>query len=96
MDSKSIEFGGGEANPNGASWSLVNPNNVANYRDYAGLPHGNTGQFVTTGYVSIYDIYSMRAAYSLYPGQTAKGNEVIILDTSKVRVTSVSGANPSF
>jgi hypothetical protein len=99
-----LEFGGfqvyrvwgGDANPNGASWSLVNPNNVANYRDYAGLPHANSGQFVTTGYIAAYHIHSMRAAYSLYQGQTAKGNEVIILDTSKVRVTSVSGANPPF
>ncbi|MFJ1267100.1 J domain-containing protein [Legionella lytica] len=87
---------GGEAHADGASWSLVNPNNVANYRDYAGLPHANTGQFVTTGYVSAHDIYSMRAAYSIYPGQTAKGNEVIILNRSKVQVTSVSGVNPQF
>jgi len=40
---------GGDAGPNGHSWSPVDPATVPNYRDAAGLPNVNTGTQLTTG-----------------------------------------------
>lgn len=38
---------GGGAGPHGSSWTTVNPGNVSNYRNAAGLPNQNTGRFVS-------------------------------------------------
>lgn len=40
---------GGESGPFGHSWTPMNPENVSNFRDAAGLPNVNTGTQMTTG-----------------------------------------------
>jgi hypothetical protein len=40
---------GGESSPFGHSWTSVNPESVANFRDAAGLPDVNTGAWTSVG-----------------------------------------------
>jgi RHS repeat-associated protein len=40
---------GGESGPSGHSWTPVNPDGVANFRDAAGLPDANNGTWTSVG-----------------------------------------------
>jgi len=47
---------GGISKISGKSYTLFNPKYVPFYRNFAGLPTGNTGQFLLKGYVPIRDL----------------------------------------
>ncbi|MEA3305882.1 MAG: hypothetical protein U9R52_03620 [Candidatus Omnitrophota bacterium] len=96
---------GGDSAAGGASWSPVNPANVKNYRDAAGLPSGgasgvnNSGRFVIEG--TLKDPSKVVKTRSALPLDGQKGGipEYIIpnaLDNGAVKVNRVSGVNPEF
>jgi hypothetical protein len=96
---------GGDSATGGASWTPVNPGEVANFRDLAGLPSGaasgatNTGQFVITG-----TLEDPSAVVLSRPALPLDGNvgglpEYIIpngIGSGAIRVTGVGGVNPPF
>jgi len=85
---------GGEAQAMGRSWTPINPKNVANYRDAAGLPVGNTGRFVIEGTVRRSNIILRREALEV--GENKGGLLEYIINPSKVNIKRVSGVNPEF
>jgi hypothetical protein len=90
---------GGDAtpfgNPAGGFFTTVDPATVADFRTAAGLPDGNTGQFVLSG--TLTDTTGATTGTAA-PGPGGVGGtlpEVIVPDAaSKITVTKVSGANP--
>lgn len=90
---------GGDAKPNGASWTTTNPNSVKNYRNKAGLPSGkesgvmNTGKYMIEGTVIDNEkCVGSRKALSL-DGNKGGLNEYIIPDAVKngaIKINSVS------
>lgn len=91
---------GGDAKPDGFSWTTTNPNSVDNFRDAAGLPSGgasganNTGRFVVEGQAKKADIIKQRAALPLDGNKG--GLPELIIDPANVNVKRVSGVNPEF
>ncbi len=91
---------GGDAKPDGFSWTSKNPNGISNYRDAAGLPSGgasgsnNTGRFVIEGTVSNKNVINIRPALKLDGNKG--GLPELIINPSNVRINRVSGANPKF
>jgi len=85
---------GGEAKPDGFSWTPINPNSVGNYRDAAGLPNVNTGRFVIEGSVNGSSIIKSRSALPLDGNRG--GLLEYIIDPKNVNINKVSGANPEF
>ncbi len=85
---------GGKAKPDGYSWTPVNPNSVSNFRDAAGLPNANTGQFVIEGNVSRIKIIKQRSALPLDGNKG--GLPEYLINPQDVAITRVSGANPEF
>jgi hypothetical protein len=43
---------GGTSGPGGRSWTPIDPRTVSNYASSAGLPPGNTGQYLTIGQIT--------------------------------------------
>lgn len=88
---------GGEARGLGQSWTTVNPGNVRNYREAAGLFPGNTGQFVIEGRLMSTEGVLLRQAR---PGPGGIGGtipEVVVSPGApQICVLCVSGANPTF
>jgi RHS repeat-associated protein len=96
---------GGDSLAGGASWSPVNPGNIANYRNISGLPSGgasgvnNTGRFVIEG--TLMDpskVARVRSALSV-DGNVGGLKEYVIprgIENGAVRIDRVSGANPEF
>lgn len=96
---------GGDSAAGGASWSPVNPANVPNFRNVAGLPSGgasgatNAGRFVIEG-----TLQDAGAVVKVRPALPLDGNaggltEYIIPNWQKsgaIRVDRVSGVNPEF
>jgi len=85
---------GGKAKSNGFSWTPVDPNNVGNFRNVAGLPNVNTGRFVIEGTVKKSSIIKSRLALPL---DGNKGGLLeFIINPKNVKINRVSGANPPF
>ncbi len=90
---------GGDSRAGGASWSPIDPRSVANYRDVAGLPSGNTGQFVIEGELADPSKVVLRRSALPLDGNTGGIPEYVIpdwMDNGAIRVTRVSGVNPEF
>ena len=86
-------FGGGSSGY-GRSWTPVNPNSVRNFRNAAGLPNQNTGQFVARGTVRPSNIQVRKPADPL--NGNAGGLPEYIIDPNKVKINNISGVNPPF
>ena len=96
---------GGDAKPEGASWTLTDPRTVPNFRDAAGLPSGgasgatNSGRFVIEGTLqNPMGVVKTRTAMPL-DGTKGGAPEFIIpnpISSGAVRVDRVSGVNPEF
>jgi len=91
---------GDDAKANGYSWTPVNPNEVSNFRDAAGLPSAaesgsyNSGRFVVQGKVGLNNIIKTRSALPLDGNQG--GLLEYILDPKNVSIKKISGVNPKF
>ena len=91
---------GGDSSADSFSWTPVNPNDVDNFRDVAGLPSGglsgmnNSGRFVIEGTVKNADIIKKRPALPLDGNKG--GLPELIIDPKDVNIKKVSGANPEF
>ncbi len=83
---------GDEAKPAGFSWTPVDPSKIENFRDAAGLPNVNSGQFVIEGSVKKSDIINSRTALPLDGNKG--GLKEFIIDPKKVEIKKVSGVNP--
>ncbi len=92
---------GGDARPDGYSWTPDNPNRVPDFRDSAGLPSGgesganNTGRFVIEGTVKNKKIMRKKMADPL-DGKAGNGVREYIINPKDVKIRRVSGANPEF
>lgn len=87
---------GGESGPYGRSWTTVDPNTVDNFRDAAGLPNVNTGQFVIEGILKDTQDVTVRSALP-YDGNRGGLSETVVANPEKqIEITRVSGANPEF
>jgi RHS repeat-associated protein len=60
---------GGESQQAGFSWTPIDPRTVPNYRDAAGLPPGNSGEFLVAGEVRAPDIIIIRPALPIPPNK---------------------------
>ncbi|HEV7765460.1 MAG TPA: RHS repeat-associated core domain-containing protein [Thermoanaerobaculia bacterium] len=86
---------GGGARQFGRSWTRVDPTNVANYREAAGLPNANTGEYVTTGIVKVKDIKKVTKAIPL-DGNSGGADEVIIENSKRsVKVIKTTKVDPA-
>lgn len=61
---------GGCSSMYGKSYSLINPKFVPNYRNFAGLPNANTGQYLLRGNIPLKDIRVGRWFASPLDGRT--------------------------
>ena len=87
---------GGESGPHGRSWTRTNPGSVNNYRDAAGLPDSNTGQFVAEGRLKNTKGVTQRDALPL-DGNKGGIDEVLVPDpVNQIEIDRVSGVNPEF
>lgn len=86
---------GGEAQALGKSWTPTNPTSLSNYRNAAGLPNVNTGQFVIQGSVRKSNILLQRAALPL-DGNAGGVMEYIIKNPNQIKIYGVYGVNPPF
>ncbi len=96
---------GGDSAAGGASWSPLNPGNVENYRDVAGLPSGgasgynNSGRFVIEGTLNDPSKVVLQRAALPLDGQQGGIPEYIIpdgLNNGAISINRVSGVNPEF
>ncbi len=88
---------GNEAKGLGQYYTTVNPANVANYRQVAGLYPGNSGQFVLQGALkNTQDVIFSRAAPG--PGGVGGGLPQVFVPSPQMQINilRVSGANPEF
>ena len=87
---------GGKALEDGRSWTTVNPTTVDNYRNLAGLPPENTGQFMSQG------VLKNSIGIQIKPATPLAGNigglpELVIPNASKrVIINSTLNLNPPF
>jgi RHS repeat-associated protein len=88
---------GGEAKGLSQSWTTVNPGNIANFREAAGLFPGNTGQFLAEGRLLSTEGVTLRQAL---PGPGGVGGtipELVIPNAGQqVCLLRVCGVNPGF
>jgi len=68
---------GGKSGPFGQSWTDVDPRSISNYRDLAGLPNANTGEYLSIGRLINNAGVSFRNALSL-DGNAGGLSEVLI------------------
>lgn len=61
---------GGGSSMYGKSYSLINPKYVPNYRNFAGLPNANTGQYLLRGNIPLKDIHIGRWFAAPLDGRT--------------------------
>ncbi|HEY9003264.1 MAG TPA: RHS repeat-associated core domain-containing protein, partial [Mucilaginibacter sp.] len=87
---------GGDSQGLGRSWTPIDPSTVSNYRSLAGLPEGNTAQFIIEGTVKQSDIIMTKGADIIYKGQQEGGLTEFIIDPKNVKITNVSGINPPY
>ena len=85
---------GGESKQAGFSWTPINPRTVPNYRDAAGLPPGNTGEFLVEGMVKRSNILHIRPARPLPPNRG--GLTEYIINPANVINQRVSTLNPPY
>jgi len=85
---------GGESRALGQSWTPIDPRNILNYRNAAGLPIENTGRFLIEGTVNNADIILQRGALEI--GDNAGGLLEYLIDPANVRISNVFGLNPPF
>jgi RHS repeat-associated protein len=86
---------GGDAKALGKSWTPIDPGTVANYRDVAGLPNANTGQFIIKGTTNNSNILLQQGAVPL-DGNIGGLMEYKINDITKITINGVWGVNPPF
>jgi RHS repeat-associated protein len=86
---------GGEAKALGKSWTPTNPIGIDDYRNFAGLPKTNTGQFVIEGTTKRSNILIERQAIPLHGNQGGM-IEYVIKNPNKININRVSGVNPEF
>jgi hypothetical protein len=88
---------GGEARGLGHSWTTVNPGELSNYREAAGLFPGNSGQFGAEGVLTNSEGVISRSALS-GPGGVGGGLPELVVPNpaSQIRLTRISGVIPPF
>ena len=91
---------GGDSGPSGKSYTTINPKDVPNFRDAAGLPSGgafgtNTARFVIEGSVKNKNILVRRKALPL-DGNNGGLPEIKVNDLNNVKIKNVSGINPEY
>jgi len=87
---------GNEAGPYGKSWTPVNPSNVNNFRNVAGLPAQNTGRFVSEGVLTSTKGVVSRKALEI--GSNTGGLPELVVPNPKTQILlqRISGVNPKF
>jgi len=89
---------GGESsawgNPAGSYWTTVDPTTVSNYANAAGLPPGNSGQFMITG--TINNMTGVTTGTASGIGEMAGGLPEVVIPNAACQVTVVCvvGLNP--
>jgi hypothetical protein len=78
----------------GKSWTPINPKNVANFRDEAGLPTKNSGRFLLEGVAKRKNIIISRTAIPLDGNKG--GLKEYIINPNNVQLKKVYGVNPPF
>ena len=89
---------GGESGAGGRYWSRTDPSSVDDYRDVAGLPDGNSGQFVSEGrLVDATGVEVTPGGAAPLNGNAGGIDEIKIPNPeSQVELTGVSGVNPEY
>ena len=85
---------GGESKAAGFSFTPINPNKVANFRNAAGLPSGNTGNFLLEGTAKNKNILQQRSALPLDGNKG--GLKEFIIDPKNVKVNKITEVKPPF
>ena len=85
----------GEGSPQaGWSWTPIDPRTVPNYRDAAGLPPENSGEFLVDGVVRTSDIIEVRPARPIPPNRG--GLKEYIINPVNVRNQRVTPLVPPY
>jgi len=91
---------GGKSGAWGPSWTTQSPNLAGNaYRNLAGLPSGNTGQFVSTGVLTNPGAVQVVTSASSLHGNAGGWPEIVMQPAAAekaIQLLSVGGANPPF
>jgi hypothetical protein len=85
---------GGQSQQAGFSWTPVDPRTVPNFRDAAGLPPENTGEFLVEGVVRPSDILIVRPARPIPPNRG--GLTEYVINPANVRNQRVSPLLPPY
>ena len=85
---------GGKSHQMGWSWTPVNPETVTNYRNAAGLPNVNTGEYIAIGSVRRNSILLTRPALPL--DGNSGGLKEYIINPSKVKILNVQKAKKKY
>ena len=83
---------GGDSRAQGFSWTPENPMSVSNFRNQAGLPAGNSGNFMIKGTVNPKNIIQSRPALPLDGNQG--GLREFIINPQNVNITDFRILNP--
>jgi hypothetical protein len=96
LGDKVFRVWGGEAGPNGRSWTRTDPLTVPGFRDAAGLPNQNSGRFVSEGRLTSTEGVKTRGALELHGNKGGLDEVVVPHPESQIQLERVSGANPEF
>ena len=80
---------GGDSGPFGHSWSPMDPNSVANFRDAAGLPDVNTGTQMTTGTLTDTTGVTARPALPLDGNQDGAPEYLVPNPQQQIQIKSI-------
>jgi hypothetical protein len=87
---------GGRSNPEGHSWTFIAPTTLENYRDAAGLPIWNTGEFVSEGILVDTTRVTIKSADPFHGNKGGLPELLIPNPTTQVRLKSVTMVDTPF
>jgi RHS repeat-associated protein len=87
---------GGLSGPWGMSWTNVDPRTIPDYRNVAGLPDQNTGQFLSEGVLTDPAGVTVKLADPLHGNIGGLVEVVVPNPPAQIGVTNVVGLNPPF
>ncbi len=85
---------GNQAQTFGSFWTTVDPTTVSDYANEAGLPPGNSGQFMITGTINDMTGVTTGTATSVGPMEGGLPEVIIPNSACQVTVVCVTGLNP--
>jgi hypothetical protein len=89
---------GGDSRPAGPYWTTADPRTASNYREQAGLPSGNTGEFLATGQLHDFTGVEVTSGGAAPNGAGGGGwPEIRVPDPpNQITITRIETLNPPY